>query len=78
MLAAPLKFLTVTCWRCLGDGKLATDDAQSPWRYVAKIPLESAAAVLLGLVRPVDCYVCGGSGRLLECPVCGQAGTLPC
>jgi hypothetical protein len=54
------------CKRCEGCGKLATDDDESPWIHWANLPLQSAAAVLMGLVRPKPCHECGGTGKKRE------------
>ncbi|MDE2096709.1 MAG: hypothetical protein KGL39_05625 [Patescibacteria group bacterium] len=55
---------SVPCQRCNGCGKLANTDAQEPWTYWLALPLRSAAAVILGIVKPVPCHACGGSGTV--------------
>lgn len=52
------------CTRCEGCGKLADTDEQEPWTAWAKLPLQSSMAVLSGLVKPVLCMVCNGTGRV--------------
>ena len=51
------------CGRCAGCGKIANDDDGTPWKYWMELPMQSAAAVMLGLVRPIPCPTCGGSGK---------------
>ncbi|MCV7230706.1 hypothetical protein [Mycolicibacterium komossense] len=50
------------CPRCYGDGKIATDDDGSPWGAWEELPPGSDFAVRLGIVRPIDCPDCGGTG----------------
>lgn len=50
------------CYRCLGCGQLANSDDQEPWSAWADLPPGSDVAVRLGLVQPVDCYECKGTG----------------
>lgn len=57
------------CRRCDGCGKVANTENQEPWSAWLELPLKSAHAVVLGLVRPVPCPSCGGTG---ECQ--GAAG----
>ena len=54
------------CKKCNGCGKVANDEDQTPWTYWLKIPLESSAAVLMGLVKPVECPKCKGTGEVPE------------
>lgn len=49
----------VTCSRCAGCGRLANTDAGEPWSA-----WESLGAARVGLVQPVLCPVCQGSGRV--------------
>jgi hypothetical protein len=51
-----------TCTACAGCGQVANDDDRTPWRYWAELPVQSALAVTLGLVRPLQCSECGGTG----------------
>lgn len=51
------------CSKCEGCGKVANSDDQEPWTYWENLPLKTAMAVTLGLVQPVDCPLCGGSGK---------------
>lgn len=50
------------CPACDGCGKIANDEDGTPWTYWAALPLQSSAAVLAGLVRPIPCPKCGGRG----------------
>ena len=53
------------CPTCNGCGLVANDDQQTPWNEWASLPVGGAgAAVVLGLVRPLPCPQCGGSGRI--------------
>jgi hypothetical protein len=51
------------CSRCEGCGQLAGTDDREPWTAWTSLPLRSSAAVLAGLVKPVPCDACGGTGR---------------
>lgn len=51
------------CSTCAGCGKVADDDEQTPWTYWTDLPMKSAGAVLVGIVRPLTCPTCGGSGE---------------
>lgn len=50
------------CPRCEGCGHIADTDDGEPWSFWLDLPLRSAAAVTLGLVRPIDCPSCNGVG----------------
>lgn len=52
------------CANCDGCGQIANDSEGTPWTYWANLPVKSAAAVLIGLVRPVTCPNCDGSGTV--------------
>lgn len=51
------------CTKCAGCGKVANSDDQEAWTWWENLPVKSAAAVILGLVRPIDCPVCHGTGK---------------
>lgn len=51
------------CTKCAGCGRVANSERQEPWKYWEDLPLKSAAAVVLGVVRPIQCPECGGSGE---------------
>lgn len=46
------------CSFCDGCGQVADTPAQEPWSAWASLPYRSAAAVLLGDVRPIPCPQC--------------------
>jgi len=52
------------CTACAGCGQVANSEDREPWTFWLDLPLKSAAAVALGLVRPVPCDGCGGSGQV--------------
>lgn len=54
------------CSKCDGCGKVATSKDQEPWRLWESLPHGSALSVRMGLVRPMICPDCKGSGRLGE------------
>ena len=56
------KVLEAKCRKCQGDGKVANTDDQEPWSAWESLPPGSDIAVQMGLVRPITCPVCGGSG----------------
>ncbi len=68
LLAAALKSVgwtyTPRCPRCEGCGKLADSDDREPWTVWENLPLRSAGAVLLGLVKPIECPDCSGTGKV--------------
>lgn len=51
------------CQKCLGWKKIANDDEQSSWKHWAELPPPSNLAVQVGMVFPIDCPRCQGSGR---------------
>lgn len=51
------------CGKCDGCGKVANTEGQEPWSAWMNLPLSAAAMVVAGVVRPIDCPACGGSGR---------------
>ena len=50
------------CERCDGCGYIADDEDACPWKSWMDLPLCSAVAVTLGLVKPIDCPECKGTG----------------
>lgn len=50
------------CDACDGCGRVANDEDQTPWVAWQQLPIQSAIAVALGLVRPITCPRCAGSG----------------
>lgn len=51
------------CPACDGCGKVANTEDREPWTVWTGLPLQSAGAVLLGLVKPIPCEDCGGTGK---------------
>ena len=51
------------CERCDGCGKIADDCVGEPWTFWASLSPESSVAIRLGLVHPIPCPVCGGTGK---------------
>lgn len=56
------KATSTKCPKCDGCGRIGTDDEGTPWTAWENLPVKSAAAVVLGFVRPVTCPECAGSG----------------
>lgn len=54
------------CVRCLGCGQVANSEDREPWSTWASLPAGSDLAVRTGLVKPVPCDDCGGSGVALK------------
>jgi hypothetical protein len=51
------------CGRCDGCGKIASGDEGAPWSTWMAMPVQSSLAVLAGIVKPLPCPTCGGSGK---------------
>jgi hypothetical protein len=56
------------CPRCDGCGRIANSEAGEPWRVWEALPEASAVAVRLGIVKPILCPDCAGTGRRREEP----------
>lgn len=54
---------TTQCPECAGCGQIANDDDRTPWKYWAELPPPSNLAVLMGVVQPVTCDACQGTGK---------------
>lgn len=50
------------CQRCDGCGRIADSDDGEPWTVWANLPPGSDLAVRMGIVNPIDCPACGGTG----------------
>lgn len=50
------------CPKCEGCGKIANDDDGTQWTYWMDLPVKSAHAVIFGIVKPIPCPKCGGTG----------------
>lgn len=53
-----------TCPKCEGCGKVANTEDMEPWTAWEKLPPGSDLAVRMGIVRPMPCPVCFGSGKV--------------
>jgi hypothetical protein len=53
-----------TCPACMGCGKIANDDDRSPWTYWERLRPPANIAVQLGIVVPLRCEECGGTGNV--------------
>ena len=51
------------CTRCLGWKRIATSADGESWKEWAELPQHAATAVLMGLVRPIVCPRCDGTGQ---------------
>jgi hypothetical protein len=56
------------CQRCDGCGKIASGEEGAPWTAWTDMPLGSSAAVIMGIVKPITCPDCGGSGEVKPMP----------
>lgn len=54
---------TSACTTCDGCGRVANDEDMTPWSLWEAMPAASKLAINMGLVRPVTCPDCAGSGR---------------
>ena len=52
----------IKCLKCMGCGQIANDEEGTPWSYWEKLPYESAAAIIIGLIKPITCPECRGTG----------------
>lgn len=62
------------CQKCLGWKKIANDDDQSSWKHWAELPAPNNIMATLGMVFPIDCPRCQGSGK--EPPAADRAARL--
>jgi hypothetical protein len=51
------------CPKCDGCGQVANTPDQEPWTVWMALPLQSAGAVVAGLVKPIPCPKCGGKAE---------------
>lgn len=51
------------CPKCNGEGKVANSIDQEPWSAWANLPPGSDLAVVVGLVKPIECPRCKGTGE---------------
>lgn len=50
------------CDRCAGCGYITDGKNGDPFKYWLELPVQSAVALQMGLVKPVECPECKGSG----------------
>lgn len=50
------------CQQCLGWKRVANTDGQESWMYWAELPTQAAIAIQIGLVKPIECPRCHGTG----------------
>lgn len=61
------------CGRCDGCGYIADSDDAEPWTAWANLPVQSALAIQMGMVKPVPCPECKGTGDATPQPVTDEA-----
>jgi len=50
------------CQRCYGWKRVDDGDEGMSWKYWAELPAQSALAVQMGIVKPIECPHCKGTG----------------
>ncbi len=55
--------IVLQCHRCLGCGEISSGEGGEPWTAWKELPAESNLAVRLGLVKPIACPYCKGTGK---------------
>ncbi len=50
------------CGRCDGCGQIADSKKGEPWTSWESMPYASKVAIRMGLVRPITCPDCAGTG----------------
>ncbi len=51
------------CGKCDGCGRVGSDDEHAPWTFWESLPPGSDLAVRMGLVVPLPCLDCDGTGE---------------
>ncbi len=51
------------CPRCDGCGQIANSAQGEPWTQWLALPASSRLAITLGLVKPLECPDCQGTGK---------------
>lgn len=51
------------CDRCAGCGYITDGESPEPFKYWMELPVQSALALQMGLVKPVECPDCKGTGN---------------
>ncbi len=54
------------CPRCEGCGQIADTEQAGPWTWWLDLKPPSNMAVVIGLVKPIPCPKCGGTGSRTE------------
>jgi hypothetical protein len=54
------------CQRCQGWKQIDDGDEGISWKYWAELPVQSAIAVTMGIVKPIVCPRCNGTGIELK------------
>lgn len=54
------------CFRCDGCGQIANTNDQEPWSAWEKLPESAKLAVRLGIVSPIPCHDCDGTGVRID------------
>lgn len=57
---------SLQCERCAGCGQIADDEDGTPWSTWEALPQQSKAAINMGLVKPIPCPDCNGTGKNLK------------
>ena len=50
------------CRRCFGEGQIANSEEGEPWSAWADLPPGADLAVRAGIVKPIPCPECNGTG----------------
>ena len=51
------------CDSCAGCGYVTDGESPEPFKYWLELPVQSAIALQMGLVKPVECFACKGTGN---------------
>jgi predicted nucleic-acid-binding Zn-ribbon protein len=51
------------CPKCEGCGEIANDEDGLPWTHWQELPTAASFAIRLGLIFPIECPECGGTGK---------------
>lgn len=57
---------TDVCPKCLGWKRVADSEDGESWKFWAELPAPSNLAVVAGLVKPIECPACHGTGQRME------------
>lgn len=56
------------CSKCNGCGQVADTQDEELWTMWLNLPVQSATAMMSGLVKPKRCPKCGGEAGIFEAP----------